>query len=134
MSETELDALAGFMDQIIVGVESGKGYVGYPVTPEIISDFETVFAGVRRGEGPAQVDLLQKALVDMTRCAYFTFYEEPIKLIKLGTVKRKLTDVALKVCKTATLKLIESVFKGMPQKELEAVSDYLESMIYDRQA
>lgn len=134
MSEAELNDFGDYMNQIIVGVETNKGYVGYPVTPDIVANFETVFAGIRQGEGKAQIDCLQSTLVDMTRCAYFTFFEEPIKLIALGTVKRKLTDVALKVCKTTTLKLIETVFKGMPQKELEAVSNYLESMIYDSQS
>jgi hypothetical protein len=133
MSPSELDNLGQFMQEVIVGTEGGRAYVGYPVTDEIVVNFRTVFAGVRQGQGAEHIDLFQTTLIDMTRCAYLTFFEQPIKLIKLGSVKRKLTDVALKLCKSTTLKLIESVFKGMPQKELEVVADYLESMIYERQ-
>lgn len=134
LSAEELNILANYMDTVIVGEQEGRGYIGYPVTPEVMAGFEAVFTGVKAGKGPEQIDLFQHTLIEMTRCAYYTFFEQPLGLLKLGLVKRKLTDVALKVCRSATLTLIGTVFKGMPQQELEAVVGYLESMIYERES
>jgi len=131
LTEPELDQLVDFSNRLIVGVKGSQGYVGYPVTSAVVENFEKAFVSIRAGNGAAEIERLQEALVEMTRCAYYTFFEEPLALMELGMVKRKLTDVALKVCRSATLTLIGSVFKGMPQQELEAVVDYLESMIYD---
>lgn len=133
MTVKELTILANYMEKVIVGNSDTQAYVGYPITKDIVNGFNDSFERVRAGRGPENVGLLQDNLVEMTRCAYYTFFEEPMAELELNRVKRKLADVAVKVCKTATLSLIGSVFKGMGQPELEAVSDYLEGMIYDRE-
>ena len=130
LSEAELKVLAGYIDEVIVREMGHVCDIGYQIPDQLVTDFQQVFDAIRAGQGSDNIEALQACFVEMTRSAYYAFFEKPLGLLQLGMVKRKLTDVGLKVCRSATLTLISSVFKGMPQKELEAIVDYLESMLY----
>jgi hypothetical protein len=107
---------------------NGQVLFGFPVPTDLAGRFERAFASIDAGQGEAHRADVQQAMLAFSELALIRFYDDFIKPMELGFIKRKASDLGRATIAKGVHVAINKLFAGLKQKELKIWSDYFSTL------
>lgn len=111
-----------------------QAYMASPIDAELNDELSDIVLSIEAGEtGPVVEERLTSALLAVSEISLDIFFAQPLNIIKLGMVMRKASQMAFEATRAAIRGVIKKVFKGMEERELRGVAQYLRSVRFSRE-
>lgn len=107
---------------------NGQVLFGFPVPTDLAARFEQAFAHIDAGNGEAHRADVQQAMLAFADLALIRFYDDFIKPMELGFIKRKASDLGRATIAKGVHVAVSKLFSGLKQKELKIWSDYFSTL------
>lgn len=107
---------------------NGQVLFGFPVPNDLAARFEQAFAHIDAGNGETHRGDAQQAMLAFADLALIRFYDDFIKPMELGFIKRKASDLGRATIAKGVQVAINKLFSGLKQKELKIWSDYFSTL------
>lgn len=107
---------------------NGQVLFGFPVPADLAGRFEQAFAHIDAGNGEAHRGDVQQAMLAFSDLALVRFYDDFVKPMELGFIKRKASDLGRATIAKGVHVAIGKLFAGLKQKELKIWSDYFSTL------
>ena len=112
--------------------ESGRALIAFEISSDLRERIEAVIAEMRDAEKPKQhVAELVTVVLEMTDVGLDYYYLRPLGAIEAGFVLRNTAKVGLAAAKKSLPLLIRKVVSGLSDKQLLALTDVLEEMVFE---
>lgn len=132
LSNEDLRAIAQYMDVMLQIEPEGSNppaYICFPIDVVLEQRLHSVFARARAEDAKKEVPELTSALLALTEAALTAYILQPLELLKLGYVMKKLAMGSYEIVRTASHVLVKKLFETMDESELKRISEYLDQLI-----
>lgn len=109
-------------------VLDGQQRFGFEVPAELAARFDRAFAAIAAGEGEPLRGDIQQAMVAFADLALVRFYDDFVKPMELGFIKRKASDLGRATISKGMHVAVNKLFPTLRQKELQVWADYFSTL------
>ncbi|MDP2227777.1 MAG: hypothetical protein Q8J78_09925, partial [Moraxellaceae bacterium] len=104
-------------------------YVGFPISADTYKRLHDVITKMRDGQTQEQIPALTAVLNEVTDLAMEAYFTNPIELLKLGFILRKMAEGGVSVIRGAVHMVIRKLVPDLTHDQLLAVAEYMDSLI-----
>lgn len=127
LSNKELWPLVNYLRSIEVEIE-GKRYLSFSIDDFAEKALKQAHIDIDSNNLKAARDNFQKGMENVLDQGLYIFYKEPMSMLKLGFVMRKIVDVGYVAIHAAVHPAINKIVHGMEIDELQSLKHYVDSM------
>jgi hypothetical protein len=131
-TDDEILAMVDFVDNIFVPadrVSTGKDSVGAKVSESQFNEMKHITREIQAGRAAEVTEALHRLMIEVADIIQDRLMHEPIKVLNLGFVMRKMTDGAFATTKGASHMVVNRVFKKLSDNELLRMSSYFDALL-----
>lgn len=104
---------------------------GFALPDDLATELRSIFAAIAAGDGVSHRDALHKALLRFADLGIVNFYDEFIKPMDLGFIKRKAADLGRGTINKGVHAAINKLIPGLRQPELAVLAEYYGGLLVD---
>lgn len=104
---------------------------GFALPDDLAAELKGIFAAIAAGDGVSHRDALHKTLLRFADLGVVNFYDEFIKPMELGFIKRKAADLGRGTISKGVHVAVNKLVPGLGQAELAVLASYYGSMLVD---
>ena len=120
--------IAAYMDSIRHPFD-GTWHVGFPISPELANvayeGFHMAIDGHKDQAMPTMINFFHR----LTDISMYWYFEEPLRLLRLGPILRKVADVGIATTRKATHTVIDSVITKLDDDQARIAAEYAMSLL-----
>jgi hypothetical protein len=131
-TDEEILAMVAFVDDIFLPsdrVSTGKDSVGARVSESQYNEMKHITHEIQAGRADQVLEALHRLMIEVADIIQDRLMHEPIKVLNLGFVMRKMTDGAFATTKGASHMVVNRVFKKLSDDELRRMSTYFDALL-----
>lgn len=131
LSNRDMRPLALFMDEVMVRDRrnpNGPAFITFELEDNLGEELQQMQQSFRDG-CPGATEKMIIAFQTMANDAIVEIFAEPVAMLNLGPVLRKLAEMGIDTTRSVTLGLIRRLFGTLSNEQLAAVLDYFCGMI-----
>jgi hypothetical protein len=131
-TDDEILAMVDFVDNIFLPadrVSTGKDSVGAKVSESQFNEMKYITREIQSGRAAEVTEALHRLMIEVADIIQDRLMHEPIKVLNLGFVMRKMTDGAFATTKGASHMVVNRVFKKLSDDELLRMSSYFDALL-----
>lgn len=138
LTNEEMVPLADYLMQVIYEdlsrpVPADRVYMASPISKSLDYELDNIVKSIEAGAtGSAIEERLTRALLEVSEIALDIFFSQPLNLLNLGMVMRKTSQLAFEGTRMGIRKVIQRVFRGMDERGLRGVAQYIRSVKFSR--
>jgi len=132
LNNSDLVAISQYMDVMLQHEPAGStppAYIAFPISDELETQLHAIFVNVQTGNAKREVPQLVSILLKLNDEALSAYILQPLDLLKLGFVIKKLAMGSYEIVKTASNVLIKKLFETMDEQEIKKLCEYLDRLI-----
>lgn len=132
LSNSDLIAISQYMDVMLQREPEGSNppaYICFPISDTLEQRIHGVFARAQAGDAKKEVPELVSTLLVLTEEALSAYILQPLDLLKLGFVMKKLAMGSYEIVRTASNVLVKKLFETMDEQEVKKICEYLDRLI-----
>lgn len=106
----------------------GRELMGFELPADLAGRFDRIFAGIAAGQGEAQRQDIQQAMLAFSDLALARFYDDFTAPMNLGFIKRKASDLGRATIAKGVHVAVNKLFVGLSEKEIKVWGDYFQTL------
>ena len=130
LNNDELWPLVEYLHAMEVEID-GKRYISFELKPDAEAALKQSFVDMENKNLSAARNNLHLALLDVLDQGLLHFYKEPMSLLKLGMIARKIVDWGYAAIHAATKPAIHKIIHDMDLHELESLKNYIDTLVFE---
>lgn len=134
LDNEDLRPLLGYIRarQFVTMVDGvARHFNAFPIPAALKIRFFTAFAAARHDHGEAERETLRQAMLEFSAKSLYHFYEEPVGLLQLGFVARKVVETGHSAIRKGAQAAINTIFPTLTADEMKYFSAYFEQFFQD---
>ena len=131
LGNREMRPLAQFMDEVMFRDRSrpdGLAFIAFELDDDLSEQLQQLQRACRAGNTDV-TDAMVVAFQTMAEEGITRFFAEPVAMLNLGPVLRKIAEMGVDTIRSVTATLIRRLFVMLSHEQMAAVVDYFCSMI-----
>lgn len=134
LSNAQMAPISGYMDSVMFRDRedfTAPAFIAFPIPNDLKLRFRHIAHQAETGSPQSVVPDLIAAFDEIAEIALDYFFEQPVKLLNLGPILRKMADLGINTTQAATHSLLRKIFKTMNDQQLKDSIGYFESLIVE---
>lgn len=132
LTNNDLVAISQYMDVMLQREPEGTvppAYIAFPISDVLEERLHGVFSRAQTGDAKKEVPEIVNTLLLLTDEALSAYILQPLDLLKLGFVMKKLATGSYEIVRTASHVLVKKLFETMDGPEIKRICEYLDKLI-----